>query len=81
MDPATGRLLYRPEVGRAPRSAAARNREGAPIGQYLYSTGVDAASRKEAQLEAEREAEREAANLRHSTRACMRGRKGGGGGK
>lgn len=34
-DPTTGKQLYKPETGRAPRNAE-RNREGKPIGEYLY---------------------------------------------
>ncbi len=54
------------QVGRAPR-AAPRNRDGLPIGEYLYASGLEALNRKELVLEAERQAERDAASKPHST--------------
>uniref|UniRef100_A0A7S0R6Y6 PFU domain-containing protein n=1 Tax=Chlamydomonas leiostraca TaxID=1034604 RepID=A0A7S0R6Y6_9CHLO len=66
VDPNTGRQLYKPEVGRAPKNMN-RNREGMPIGEYLYSSGVDMLSRKEAELEQKRREEMAAANASHST--------------
>lgn len=65
VDPKTGRQLYKPEVGRAPKNMN-RNREGLSIGEYLYTSGVDMLSRKEAELEAKRREERAAANTAHS---------------
>ena len=37
IDPATGRPFFEPATGRGPAAAAARNRQGLPVGEYLYS--------------------------------------------
>ncbi len=34
MDPATGRPLFQPAIGRAPHYR--RNQHGLPVGEYLY---------------------------------------------
>ena len=75
IDPATGRPLYKPEVGRGPRNVA-RNPDGTPVHEYLYVNGLEALNRKEAQLEAERAAERETANIKKCTGAWGSGRWG-----
>ncbi len=68
VDPATGRQLYVPEVGRAPRAASAsRNPDRLPVSEYLYSAGLETLQRKASVVEAERQAAKEAANAPHTT--------------
>ncbi|KAF5842487.1 hypothetical protein DUNSADRAFT_6731 [Dunaliella salina] len=66
IDPVTGKQLYRPEVGRAPRNVE-RNPHGAPIGEILYLNALEERRRKEAMKEAEKEAARRQAEAHHST--------------
>ncbi|MEW5317077.1 MAG: hypothetical protein WDW38_008408 [Sanguina aurantia] len=66
VDPATGRTLYQPEMGRGPRSFS-RNHEGVPIGEYLHTAAQELASRRQATADAELRTADEAAN---GGRAC-----------
>lgn len=66
VDPDTGKLLYQPETGRAPRNYE-RNKEGRPIGEYLYEVGQGLAAKRAAVEEEERRAAEEAANTSHTT--------------
>ncbi|MEW5301774.1 MAG: hypothetical protein WDW36_004612 [Sanguina aurantia] len=52
VDPATGRTLYQPELGRGPRSFS-RNHEGVPIGEYLHTAAQELASKRQAAADAE----------------------------
>ena len=89
VDPTTGKALYQPETGRAPRNMS-RNKEGMPIGDYLYTAARDLQRKKEVQQEMEDRAALEEAAKVHAlskwgggvgrggrgAHAVMRGRRG-----
>ncbi len=69
VDATTGRPLYQPKVGRAPRpeGQGPRNPEGLPVGVHLYQCAVESQRRQQAAAEAEKEADRAAASQAHAT--------------
>lgn len=73
VDPATGRTLYQPEMGRGPRSFS-RNHEGIPIGEYLHTAAQELASRRQATADAELRTADEAANGGRACGECHRER-------
>eukprot|EP00798_Chlamydomonas_sp_ICE-L_P002715 gene2715-12588_t len=79
-DPTTGRLLYHPEVGRAPRNRPSAKQpvgqhspSGAPpVFEHLYSSAEETRAKKEAMKEAERKQAEAQASQSHSTSTSNR---------
>lgn len=68
-----GKTLFKPETGRAPRNME-RNRDGKPIGEYLYKVAQDLAAKRAVTEEEEQRAADEAAS--RSVANGERGREG-----
>ncbi|GAX82985.1 hypothetical protein CEUSTIGMA_g10412.t1 [Chlamydomonas eustigma] len=67
-DPVTGKPLYQPEVGRAPRGGYVRpaSSGAAAVHEHLYARAVESLQKKEAAAEAERKAAEAEANGVHA---------------
>ncbi len=66
-DPVTGKPLYRPEVGRAPRGyVRPASAASGSVHEQLYALALESLSRKEAALEAERRQAEAEASAGHS---------------
>jgi hypothetical protein len=67
-DPVTGKPLYQPEVGRAPRGGYVRPASSGPaaVHEHLYARAVVSQQKKEAVAEAERKAADAEANGGHA---------------
>lgn len=71
-DASTGRTLFQPEVGRAPRGPAKRNAEALPVGEYLYNLRLEAAEKQDTLVQREQAEAQKAAQPKASRHSKVR---------